>query len=100
MKMGVTTQLASQGKLLRNTSCVGYSTTKVMNSEQKGSVSYSEKCTYLPCSWLVLKYSILFMCKITPLMLEIETFFTFIHWRASACKVYNTNVQAARNVVP
>lgn len=27
MKMGVTTQLASQGKLSRNTSCVGYSTT-------------------------------------------------------------------------
>lgn len=33
MKMGVTTQLASQAKLSENTSCVGYSTTKVMKSE-------------------------------------------------------------------
>lgn len=47
MKMGVTTQLASQAKLSKNTSCVSYSTTKVMNSEQNDCGSYSDTFTHL-----------------------------------------------------
>lgn len=68
MKMGVTTQLASQAKLSKNTSCVGYSTTKVMNSEWNGSVSYWDTFTHWRCSLassIVLAWhinSVLFPC--------------------------------------
>lgn len=47
MKMGVTTQLASQAKLSKNTSSVSFSTTRVMNIEQNGFVSYSETFTHI-----------------------------------------------------
>ncbi len=69
MKMGVTTQLASQAKLSKNTSCVGHSTTKVMKSEYRsGSVIYSDAFTHLRCSlastillaWL--KHKVFYSC--------------------------------------
>ena len=62
MKMGVTTQLASQAKLSLSTSCVGYSTSTVMNSEQGGFVNYLY--TFTPLLYSLASASVTTMCLI------------------------------------